>query len=107
MTAHERNAPDFPGGSRFDGNRWNDLHHTIAMKTAARERKRENGRALGTNADERMDAFTWLRRTSRAPADNQTGAFEEDLKQGGDAAATHSFLQGDESERNLRGRKTS
>ena len=32
---------DFPGGSDFDGNRWNDLHYTNAMKSAARERKRE------------------------------------------------------------------
>ena len=32
---------DFPGGCQFDGNRWNDLHYTNAMKNAARERKRE------------------------------------------------------------------
>ena len=32
---------DFPGGSDFDGNRWNDLHYTNAVKSAARERKRE------------------------------------------------------------------
>ena len=32
---------DFLGGSEFDGNRWNDLHYTNAMKSAARERKRE------------------------------------------------------------------
>ena len=32
---------DFLGGSDFDGNRWNNLHYTNAMKTAARERKRE------------------------------------------------------------------
>ena len=32
---------NFPGGSRFDGNRWNDLHYTNATKSAARERKRE------------------------------------------------------------------
>ena len=32
---------DFPGGSDFDGNRWNDLHYTNATKRAARERKRE------------------------------------------------------------------
>ena len=27
---------DFPGGSAFDGNRWNDLHYTNAVKRAAR-----------------------------------------------------------------------
>ena len=32
---------DFLGGPGFDGNRWNDLHYTNAMKSAARERKRE------------------------------------------------------------------
>ena len=32
---------NFPGGFRFDGNRWNDLHYTNATKSAARERKRE------------------------------------------------------------------
>ena len=32
---------DFLGGSDFDGNRWNNLHYTNAMKSAARERKRE------------------------------------------------------------------
>ena len=32
---------NFPGGIHFDGNRWNDLHYTNAMKSAARERKRE------------------------------------------------------------------
>ena len=31
---------DFPGGFRFDGNRWNELHYTNAMKSVARERKR-------------------------------------------------------------------
>ena len=29
---------DFPGGPDFDGNRWNDLHYTIAAKRAARSR---------------------------------------------------------------------
>lgn len=33
--AHE---VDFPGGSAFDGNRWNDLHYTRACKEAARAR---------------------------------------------------------------------
>ena len=32
---------DFLGGTDFDGNRWNDLHYTNAMKSPARERKRE------------------------------------------------------------------
>ena len=32
---------NFSGGSRFDGNRWNDLHYTNAMKSVARERRRE------------------------------------------------------------------
>ena len=31
---------DFRGGSDFDGNRWNDLHYTNAIKRAARLRKR-------------------------------------------------------------------
>ena len=31
---------DFPGGPDFDGNRWNDLHYTVAAKRAARERVR-------------------------------------------------------------------
>ena len=30
---------DFAGGTRFDGNRWNDLHYTTAAKQAARERR--------------------------------------------------------------------
>lgn len=31
---------DFPGGAEFDGNRWNDLHYSRAVKQAARERHR-------------------------------------------------------------------
>lgn len=31
-------AANFPGGSEFDGNRWNDLHYSRAVKLAARER---------------------------------------------------------------------
>jgi hypothetical protein len=31
---------DFLGGREFDGNRWNDLHYTRAVKLAARERGR-------------------------------------------------------------------
>ena len=30
---------NFPGGTDFDGNRWNDLHYTNAFKHAARSRK--------------------------------------------------------------------
>ncbi len=37
---------DFTGGESFDGNRWNDLHHTNAFKQAARDR------AAGQEADE-------------------------------------------------------
>ena len=32
----ERDRTDFPGGSAFDGARWNDLHYTTAAKRAAR-----------------------------------------------------------------------
>jgi hypothetical protein len=31
-------AVDFAGGARFDGNRWNNLHYSRAVKLAARER---------------------------------------------------------------------
>ena len=41
MTAPQAGCTDFLGGPGFDGNRWNDLHYTNAMKSAARERKRE------------------------------------------------------------------
>ncbi len=41
-TAAERT--DFAGGKTFDGNRWNDLHYTIAFKNAVRSRA---GRAEG------------------------------------------------------------
>ncbi len=34
-------AVDFAGGQDFDGNRWNDLHYSIAFKQAARERAAE------------------------------------------------------------------
>jgi hypothetical protein len=30
-------SEDFAGSSRFDGNRWNDLHYSIKTKRAARE----------------------------------------------------------------------
>ena len=39
---------DFRGGPEFDGNRWNDLHYTNAVKQAARARKAvEAGRRQG------------------------------------------------------------
>jgi hypothetical protein len=31
-------TPDFGGGAEFDGNRWNDLHYSRAVKQAARDR---------------------------------------------------------------------
>ena len=45
---------DFPGGTDFDGNRWNDLHYASAKKSAARERKREWA-TTRKYARERMD----------------------------------------------------
>jgi len=35
----DERSPDFEGGNEFDGNRWNDLHYSLAVKRAARERK--------------------------------------------------------------------
>lgn len=32
-------STDFPGGREFDGNRWNNLHYSRAVKEAARSRK--------------------------------------------------------------------
>ena len=47
---------DFPGGSHFDGNRWNDLHYTNAVKRAAREREEERVGAITRKLTrERMD----------------------------------------------------
>lgn len=37
-TGTEDERTDFMGGPAFDGNRWNDLHYTLATKRAARER---------------------------------------------------------------------
>ncbi len=37
----DEKAQDFAGGSRFDGNRWNDLHYTNAFKQAARDQKKK------------------------------------------------------------------
>lgn len=34
----DESAKDFAGGKEFDGNRWNDLHYSSAVKLAARER---------------------------------------------------------------------
>ena len=33
-------TPDFSGGEKFDGNRWNDLHYSNSVKQAARARRR-------------------------------------------------------------------
>jgi hypothetical protein len=35
---------DFRGGSEFDGNRWNDLHYSRAVKLTARERRTTGGK---------------------------------------------------------------
>lgn len=35
---------DFAGGSKFDGNRWNDLHYTNRAKQAAREAAKSKGK---------------------------------------------------------------
>jgi hypothetical protein len=32
-------STDFSGGREFTGERWNDLHYTVAAKNAARERR--------------------------------------------------------------------
>jgi hypothetical protein len=34
----DESTQDFAGGKEFDGNRWNDLHYSRAVKLAARER---------------------------------------------------------------------
>jgi hypothetical protein len=36
----EETTPNFIGGTEFDGNRWNDLHYSRAVKQAARDRHR-------------------------------------------------------------------
>ena len=36
----DEQTSDFLGGSDFDGNRWNDLHYSRAVKLAARERSK-------------------------------------------------------------------
>ena len=35
----DESTQDFEGGARFDGNRWNDLHYTKAVKLAARAKR--------------------------------------------------------------------
>jgi hypothetical protein len=37
----DEQTENFPGGSEFDGNRWNDLHYSRAAKLAARTRVRQ------------------------------------------------------------------
>ena len=44
---HPLHQTNFPGGTEFDGNRWNDLHYTNAFKQAARERKAETSTCAG------------------------------------------------------------
>lgn len=41
----DEQATDFPGGAEFDGNRWNDLHYSRAVKLAARERNKLGGKS--------------------------------------------------------------
>ena len=36
----DESTSDFGGGTEFDGNRWNDLHYSRAVKQAARDRHR-------------------------------------------------------------------
>jgi len=36
----DETSADFAGREKFDGNRWNDLHYTRAVKQAARDRRR-------------------------------------------------------------------
>lgn len=42
---------NFTGGPDFDGNRWNDLHYTLAAKRAARERHEREAQAEATAGD--------------------------------------------------------
>ena len=41
----DQKAQDFRGGKEFDGNRWNDLHYTRALKQSARERQGKGAEA--------------------------------------------------------------
>ena len=36
----DERTQDFPGGKAFDGNRWNNLHYSNAIKQTARDRKK-------------------------------------------------------------------
>jgi hypothetical protein len=38
----DEKSKDFSGGSKFDGNRWNDLHYATAFKQAARDRQKKS-----------------------------------------------------------------
>jgi len=51
-TLEERS--DFRGGTDFDGNRWNDLHYTVACKQAARTGRAESGNG-GRSTSEEVD----------------------------------------------------
>jgi hypothetical protein len=39
----DEKTPDFQGSAKFDGNRWNDLHYTTAIKQAARAAHEKKG----------------------------------------------------------------
>lgn len=43
----DEEAADFTGGRDFDGNRWNDLHYSNAVKQAARERHKSKAKGKG------------------------------------------------------------
>lgn len=57
-TGKEDERTDFMGGPAFDGNRWNDLHYTLTVKRAARERHEREAQA------EAADDLTGPRNTS-------------------------------------------
>jgi hypothetical protein len=40
----DEGTEDFQGGRDFDGNRWNDVHYSNAVKAEARDRHKEKGR---------------------------------------------------------------
>jgi hypothetical protein len=39
----EEGSDDFTGGAEFDGNRWNDVHYSVSLKRAARDRRPASG----------------------------------------------------------------
>lgn len=43
----DESTPDFTGGREFDGNRWNNLHYSLAIKRAARERHKHDPQRKG------------------------------------------------------------